>query len=213
MFSFALKMCVADMKRILHRFWWVAALLLILIVVAPFGAGQMYAFTYVVVMTLYWFIPRFSRIYFVIPLDEKQLKKFFVWRVVIVCAMMLLIAAIVIGVSEWQNLTWEPIGFHWLMSYLAMFMVSSETGIEGLGINKNMRIGVRQLIAIIIGVLCLFMGVIAMDYMPLKWILALSLGMMVFAVVDMIIYVRRIKMEDYTYVPLSLGESGKAERN
>ena len=213
MFLFALKMHVADMKRILHRFWWMGLLLLALIVIAPFHDAQMYAFTYVIVMTLYWFIPRFYRIHFVVPLDEKQLRRYFVWRVVIVCIAMLLIAAIFIGISEWQNWHWEPVGFHWLFSYLTMYIAGSEVGLESLGMKKDLKMGVRQVVAIVIGVTCLFFGVIAIDYMPLKLVLALSLGMVLLAVVDMIIYMRKIKMEDYTYVPLSIGENGKVERD
>ena len=188
-------------------------LFLALIVIAPFHDAQMYAFTYVIVMTLYWFIPRFYRIHFVVPLDEKQLRRYFVWRVVIVCIAMLLIAAIFIGISEWQNWHWEPVGFHWLFSYLTMYIAGSEVGLESLGMKKDLKMGVRQVVAIVIGVTCLFFGVIAIDYMPLKWVLALSLGMVLLAVVDMIIYMRKIKMEDYTYVPLSIGENGKVERD
>lgn len=213
MFLFALKMYVADMKRVLHRFWWMAPLFLALFVIAPFDDAQMYAFTYVIVMTLYWFIPRFYRIHFVVPLDEKQLRRYFVWRVVIVCIAMLLIAAIFIGISEWQNWHWEPVGFHWLFSYLTMYIAGSEVGLESLGMKKDLKMGVRQVVAIVIGVTCLFFGVIAIDYMPLKLVLALSLGMVLLAVVDMIIYMRKIKMEDYTYVPLSIGENGKVERD
>ena len=213
MFLFALKMYVADMKRVLHRFWWMAPLFLVLFVIAPFHDAQMYAFTYVIVMTLYWFIPRFYRIHFVVPLDEKQLRRYFVWRVVIVCIAMLLIAAIFIGISEWQNWHWEPVGFHWLFSYLPMYIAGSEVGLESLGMKKDLKMGVRQVVAVVIGVTCLFFGVIAIDYMPLKLVLALSLGMVLLAVVDMIIYMRKIKMEDYTYVPLSIGENGKVERD
>ena len=213
MFLFALKMYVADMKRVLHHFWWMAPLFLVLFVIAPFHDAQMYAFTYVIVMTLYWFIPRFYRIHFVVPLDEKQLRRYFVWRVVIVCIAMLLIAAIFIGISEWQNWHWEPVGFHWLFSYLTMYIAGSEVGLESLGMKKDLKMGVRQVVAIVIGVTCLFFGVIAIDYMPLKWVLALSLGMVLLAVVDMIIYMKKIKMEDYTYVPLSIGENGKVERD
>lgn len=213
MFLFALKMYVADMKRVLHHFWWMAPLFLVLFVIAPFHDAQMYAFTYVIVMTLYWFIPRFYRIHFVVPLDEKQLRRYFVWRVVIVCIAMLLIAAIFIGISEWQNWHWEPVGFHWLFSYLTMYIAGSEVGLESLGMKKDLKMGVRQVVAIVIGVTCLFFGVIAIDYMPLKWVLAISLGMVFLAVIDMILYMRTIKMEDYTYVPLSIGENGKVERD
>ena len=213
MFLFALKMYVADMKRVLHRFWWMAPLFLVLFVIAPFHDAQMYAFTYVIVMTLYWFIPRFYRIHFVVPLDEKQLRRYFVWRVVIVCIAMLLIAAIFIGISEWQNWHWEPVGFHWLLGYLTMYIAGSEVGLESLGMKKDLKMGVRQVVAIVIGVTCLFFGVIAIDYMPLKWVLAISLGMVFLAVIDMILYMRTIKMEDYTYVPLSIGENGKVERD
>ena len=213
MFLFALKMHVADMKRILHRFWWMGLLFLVLIVIAPFHDAQMYAFTYVIAMTLYWFIPRFTRIHFVVPLDEKQLKKFFIWRIVIVCMAMLLIAAVFIGLSEWQNWSWDIKGFHWLFGYLTMYIAASEIGLQGLGIKTDLKMGVRQVIATVIGVICLFWGVIAIDYMPSKWVLAISLGMVVLAVVDMILYMRKIKMEDYTYVPLSIGENGKVERD
>ena len=213
MFLFALKMYVADMKRVLRHFWWMAPLFLVLFVIAPFHDAQMYAFTYVIAMTIYWFIPRYSRIHFVVPLDEKQLKKFFIWRIVIVCTTMLLIAAIFIGICEWMNLSWDMKGFHWLLGYLTMYIAASEIGLQGLGIKTNLKMGVRQVIATVIGVICLFWGVIAIDYMPLKWVLTISLGMVFLAVIDMILYMRTIKMEDYTYVPLSMGENGKVERD
>ena len=213
MFLFALKMYVADMKRVLRHFWWMAPLFLVLIVIAPFHDAQMYAFTYVIAMTVYWFIPRYSRIHFVVPLDEKQLKKFFIWRIVIVCTTMLLIAAIFIGICEWMNLSWDMKGFHWLLGYLTMYIAASDIGLQGLGIKTNLKMGVRQVIATVIGAICLFWGVIAIDYMPLKWVLAISLGMVFLAVIDMILYMRTIKMEDYTYVPLSIGENGKVERD
>lgn len=213
MFLFALKMCVADMKRCMHRFWWLIPVLVILIVVAPFHDAEMYAITYLICMTLFFIVPRYSRIHFVVPLDEKQLKKFFVWRIVIVCIAMLLIAAVFIGISEWQKWSWEMKGFHWLFGYLAMYIAGSEVGLEGLGMKKDFKIGVRQVVAIVVCVACLFMGVIAMDYIPLKWGLVLSFAMVLLAVVDMILYMREIKMEDYTYVPLSVGENGKVERD
>ena len=212
MFLFALKMCMADIKRVLRHFWWMAPLFLVLFVIAPFHDAQMYAFTYVIAMTLYWFIPRYSRIHFVVPLDEKQLKKFFIWRIVIVCMAMLLIAAIFIGICEWMNRSWDIKGFHWIFGYLTMYIAASEIGLQGLGIKTDLKMGVRQVIVTVIGVICLFWGVIAIDYMPSKWVLAISLGMVFLAVVDMILYMRKIKMEDYTYVPLSMGENGKVER-
>lgn len=213
MFLFALKMYVADMKRILHHFWWLAPILLIVIVVAPFHYDGMYGAVYIITMTLYWFIPRFTRIHFVVPLDEKQLKKFFIWRIVIVCMAMLLIAAIFIGICEWMNRSWDMKGFHWLFGYLTMYIAGSEIGLGGLGMKTDLKMGVRQVVAIVIGVTCLFFGVIAIDYMPLKLVLAISLGMVFLAVIDMILYMRTIKMEDYTYVPLSIGENGKVERD
>lgn len=210
---FALKMHVADMKRILHRFWWLAPILLIVIVAAPFHNDGMYGAVYIIMMTLYWFLPRFTRIHFVVPLDEKQLRKFFVWRIVIVCMAMLLIAAVFIGLSEWQNWSWDIKGFHWLFGYLTMYIAGSEIGLGGLGMKTDLWMGVRQVVACIIGVTCLFFGVIAMDYIPIKWVLGISLGLVVLAVIDMIIYMQKIKMEDYTYVPLSIGENGKVERD
>ena len=112
-----------------------------------------------------------------------------------------------------MNLSWDMKGFHWLLGYLTMYIAASEIGLQGLGIKTNLKMGVRQVIATVIGVICLFWGVIAIDYMPLKWVLAISLGMVFLAVIDMILYMRTIKMEDYTYVPLSIGENGKVERD
>lgn len=212
MFLFALKMCVADMKRCMHRCWWFIPIFLILIVIAPFHDAKMYAFTYLICMTLFFMIPRYSRIHFVVPLDEKQLRKFFVWRIVIVCGAMLLIAAAFIGISQWQRWPWEPEGFHWLCCYIALYVGGAEIGLQGLGMKRDLQIGVRQVIAIIVGVTVCFMGVLAMDYMPFKWGLCLSLGIVVLAIVDMIWYIRKIKVEDYTYVPLGIWENGKVER-
>ena len=213
MFLFALKMCVADMKRLLHRFWWIGPLFIILMVISPFNEVEMSAFVYFICMTITLLIPRFFKIQFVLPLDEKQMKKYFVWRVLIVCGTMLLIAAVFIGICFWQKWPWKIEGLYWLCSYIAMYIVSAELGLEGLGIKKDIKVGVRQVIAFIVGFGCWFMGLIFMDYVDVKWILYLGVAMVILAIVDMIWYIRRTKVEDYKYVPFGLWDNGKVERN
>ena len=213
MFLFALKMCVADMKRMFHRFWWIAPLFMILMIIAPFNDVEVYAFMYFICMTIALLIPRFFKIHFVVPLDEKQMKKYFVWRIVIVCGAMLLIAAVFSGICFWQKWPWNVKGVFWLCSYLSMYMVSSEIGLEGLGIKKDFKIGVRQVVAFMIGFLGWFAGVIAMDYYDLKWVICWGVVMVILAIVDVIWYVKKSKIEDYKYVPFGLWDNGKIERN
>ena len=69
------------------------------------------------------------------------------------------------------------------------------------------------MIAFIVGFGCWFMGLIFMDYVDVKWILYLGVAMVILAIVDMIWYIRRTKVEDYKYVPFGLWDNGKVERN
>ena len=76
MFLFALKMCVADLKVILRKFWWLGLLFLAIIVFMPFHNMYMHALLYFVMMTIGLFVPRYSKIQFILPVDEKQIKRF-----------------------------------------------------------------------------------------------------------------------------------------
>lgn len=212
MFKFALKMYIADMKRVLKSFWWLAPIFLILIVVAPFHDATMYSFTYLIMMTIFLFIPSISRIHFVVPFDDKQIKQFFLWRIVIVCGMMLLSAGAVIGICEWRNLEWSKGGIHWLAFYLVIFLLCSEMSLQGLGIKYKFE--VRHVIGIIVGIMSMFfaMGVLT-EYMSLKWGACLSFSMVIISVVYMLLYLKHIKFEDYTYVPRGMWENSKVERN
>ena len=209
---FALKMYVADMKRILRHFWWLAPIFLVLIVVAPFHDAQMYAFTYLIMMTIFLFVPSFSRIHFVVPVDDKQIKQFFLWRIVIVCGMMLLCVGAVIGISEWKNLEWSKGGIHWVAFYLVIYLLCSEMSLQSLGIKYKFNI--RHVIGIIVGIMSMFfaMGVLT-EYMPLKWGACLSFSMVIISAVNMFLYLKCIKVEDYTYVPRGIWGNDKVERD
>lgn len=212
MFLFALKMYVADMKRMFHRFWWMAPLLLIVIVVAPFHDTKMYALTYLVMMLFFMMIPRYSRIHFVVPLDEKQLKKFFLWRILFVCGLIILITTVFVGISLWQNWKLEPEGFVWVADYLILYLFASEMGLQGLGIEAH-KFEARHIIAIFLGVIGLIGGMILVDYLSIKWAIVFLVMIPVpISVAYMFWYLRKIKMEDYTYVPIGIWENGKKER-
>ena len=213
MFTFALKMCVTDLKRMFHRFWWIAPIFLILMIIGPLcEAESYYAFTYIIIMMISILIPRFSRIHFVLPLDEKQMKKVFIYRLLIVCITMILIAVVFIGIRILTNQNWEVTGVFWVLGYVCGYLLSSEVGITSYS-TKDYTMGVRRVIAIVVGIITWFVGLIVMDYVDLKWMLCLSLVLVIFTIFDVIWYVKKSKIEDYTYVPFGFWDNGKIERN
>lgn len=212
MFLFALKMYVADMKRILRSFWWIVPFFLILIVIAPFCGTEMYALVYVIMMECFIMIPRYSRIHFVVPLDEKQLKKFFLWRILIVCGLIVVIASVFVGISLWQNWALDPEGYVWVADYLIVYLLTSETGLQGLGI-KPKKFEVRHIFLISLAIIGLFAGMVLVHYLSIEWsIICLVVIPVLMATTYMFWYLRKIKMEDYTYVPIGYWENGKTER-
>lgn len=211
MFKFALNMYVADMKRSLRGFWWLAPIFLVLVLVAPFHNAQMYAFPYLIMMTIFLFIPNFSRIHFVVPLNVKQIKHFFIWRMALVCITMLLAAGLIIGISEISNIEWSTQGFHWLAFYMVIFLLCSEMGLRGLGIKNKFE--VRHVIAIIVGIMSIFCAFGILENLPFVWEMVISFGLVLISVGYMFYYLKKIKFEDYTYVPRGLWENGKVERN
>lgn len=213
MFLFALKMCVADLKRIFHRFWWVALFFMTLIIIGPLCDAEMYAFTYIIVMVISLLIPRISRIHFVLPLDEGQMKKIFVYRLLIVCGAMMLIAAVFIGIRILNHKPWEVKGLFWISGYISWFLMGSQIGIMRLGNEKENKMGVGSVIAIVVGVIGWFIGLIAVDYLPTEWMLCFCLIFLIMAIAYAVVYMKKTKIEDYSYVPFGLWDNGKIERN
>ena len=214
MFTFALKMCVADLKKILQRFWWITILFVLLIVITPFHMSEnMFAYTYIVGMSTVLLIPRYSRIHFIVPLDEEEMKKFFLWRVAIVCGTMLFMAAVFLVICLCLELPWDSKGLYWLLCYLSIFMLVAEAGLKGLGMKKDFKDGVREMIVIIVGIVCWIVGLFMMEYFQVKWVLGIAVAMLLVSTVYMLWYTRKIKIEDYTDVALSAWERGLQERD
>lgn len=213
MFLFALKMYVADTKRFFKSFWWLAPISIILMVIAPFNVDLLVpTLAYMVGWIIMVNIPRYSRIHFIVPLDEKQLKQFFLWRIVIVCGMMSVVVAIFLGLCEWRKWSWSPQGLYCLAAWIVLTLLCGEIGLQGLGIKKKFE--VRHVGSIIIGILSMFFawGVITED-VSLKWGVCLSYSLVILAIIYMFGYLRNVKIEDYTYVPFTSWENGKKERD
>ena len=67
---------------------------------------------------------------------------------------------------------------------------------------------------ILMGIISMFLAAGAVtDYVPLKWGLSLSYGIVILAIGYMFWYLKKVKIEDYTYVPLAIWENGKVERD
>lgn len=206
---FALKMCVADLKVILRKFWWLGLVFLGVIILLPLHGGDMHALSYFIVMTICLFAPRYSKIHFVVPLDEKQVRRFFLWRIIIVCVMMVLFSLAVVGISIWRNEPWEPKGFLWVMSYMTCYVLFSEFGFIGMFDNKKIWNEVRQVFAIIIGCVSLIMTIFISEITSLKGVFVAAVTLLCVAACDAIIYLKKIRLEDYSYRPLGMWENGK----
>lgn len=210
---FALKMCVADLKVILRKFWWLGFVFLGVIILLPLHGGAMHALSYFIVMTISLFVPRYSKIHFVLPLDEKQVRRFFLWRIVIVCAMMIIFTLAVAGSSILLNWPWEPRGLQWIMSYLICYVLFAEFGFMGMFENKKLGNGVRQVLAIVIGIVSMIMGICVTEVSPLKFFLIASVVLLLIAVIDVVLYLKNIRLENYSYRPLGIWDNGKVERD
>ena len=213
MFLFALKMCVADLKRIYHRFWWVALFFMALMIIGPLCSAEMYAFTYIIVMMIALLIPRISRIHFVLPLGEGQMKKIFVYRLLIVCGTMILIAAVFIGIRVLTHRPWEVKGLFWILGYISWFLMGSEIGVMRLGNGKGNKMGVGRVIAIVLGVIGWFVGLIVIDYLAIEWMLGICFILLLIAIGCVVDYIKKAKIDNYTYVPFGAWDQGKMERN
>lgn len=214
MFLFALKMCVADLKVILRKFWWLGLLFLAIIVFMPFHNMYMHTLLYFVMMTIGLFVPRYSKIQFILPVDEKQIKRFFLWRIVIVGAIMLGFALVVVGISIWRNYHWNPQGFQWVVSYMTCYLVYAEYGLCGAFENKKIIDKTRMVIAIFVAIISIVMCACAENSISLEWIvvsLLISFAPLIFAIVNAFWYFRNIKLDNYIYRPLGMWENGKKD--
>lgn len=212
MIRFSWKMIVADLKRSLRGGWWMGPVIFIMLVVLSFMPDiNIGAFSYFIVAGLALFKPQFSRIHYVLPLSEKQIKKLFVWRIVIVCVLMIVISGVVIAISEWKNLVWNGHGLNLIAFYMVLLIGYSEVSLKGLGGGKvSIMRTIVGITGAVISMLIAF-GILT-DYMPYKWTLAISYGMVLAAVGYMICYLKNVKFEDFTYVPVGMWDDGKVER-
>lgn len=211
MIRFSWKMIVADLKRTLRGGWWMGPVIFVLLVVFPFLSDiNIGAYSYFIVAGVALFRPQFLRIHYVLPLNEKQIKKLFVWRIVIVCVLMILVSGVVIAICEWKNMEWNRHGLNLIAFYMVLLIGLSETSLQGLGGKVSIMRAAVGIAGGIISMLIAF-GILT-DYMPYKWTLVISYGMVLAAVVYMICYLKNVKFGDFIYVPAGLWDNGRVER-
>lgn len=169
------------------------------------------SFGYFIVAGLALFRPQFSRIYYVLPLNEKQIKKLFMWRIIILCGLMIFISAVVMAICEWQNMDWNKHGMNIIAFYMVLLIVCSESSLQGMGIERGFKM--RHVVGIIGGIISMLIAFgLLTDYMPYIWEVTAAFVMVLAAVGYMIYYLKDVKFEDFTYVPVSIWDNGKVEK-
>ena len=211
MLRFSLHMFVADMKRSFRGAWMFIPLSLVFLVIMPFFDMQITSIGYLIIMTMAFVSPRFSRIHYVVPLTEKQIKILFVLRIAILCSIMLVEAFVIVGISKWQNWEWNRHGFNVLAFYMVMLLICSQNGLQGFGVKKEFM--ARHVIGIIGGIFSMLIAFgLLTDYLPFGWEITISYALVLFFVGYMFYYLKDVKFGDYTYVPAGLWDDGKVER-
>lgn len=210
MISLSLKMLVADMKRTMKGAWWLAPIIFALLCIIPFIEDiKFYSLGYFIVAMLSFFRPQFSRIHYILPLSEKQLKWLYVLRIAIISAVMLLAGGIIVGVCECLNWNWNKSGFMTLAFYIVLLLVCSETAFG----EQSKKFQTRYISAIILAVASMLIGFgMFFDYLPYIWNLALACICVLVATFYMIYYLNKVEIGDFTYVPAYIGDDGKVER-
>lgn len=209
MLRFSWNMWIADSKRNLRGGWWFGILFLISIGILPFLMEPM-SYMYIVIMSLMLFQPQFSRIYFVVPLDEKKIKQIFLYRIAIVCGIILGSAAIFLLASYVLSNPIEETGWGVISFEISIFMVCSETSLEGFR-KEPKQFRPRYILA------ALFIIIDAISFaffneIDAKWNFAINVLVLLLAFCYMLCYLRNLTFGDYVYVPAFYGNREKVER-
>lgn len=212
MIKFSWNMLVADLKTVLRGAWWLAFVFIAVVVIVPYTEGTYLAsMSYLILMSITLFVPHFSRIHHIVPLGEKQVKQLFLLRILLVSAYILLLNGAVIWVCEWKRWAWNKAGLTVSLTYIAVLMLVSEKALQGFGIGENFK--PRHIFSIIWGLISLFVGFgVLIEVIPYAWNLGISGVMVLGAVVNMLYYLKDLKFEDFTYVPIGIWNDGKTEK-
>ena len=212
MLRLSFNMIVADMKRLFRGAYWMLPILIIIAAIIPFIEDiQLYAMTYIIMMTIAMFCPRFSRIHYVVPLSEKQIKQLFVLRVIIVCAFMLLIGIIVTIICGCMGWNWNKNAFMVIAFYLVVYIALSETGLQGFKEKRSFE--VHYIVGIVGAIISILIAAgLLRDIVSYVWENVVAFGLVIFFIGYMLFYVKNIKFGDFTYVPLGFLDNGIVEK-
>lgn len=205
MLRFSWKMLIADLGRL----GWVAILLLIAVSVGSFVWIPSSCLPCVVI-TLMMFQPRFSQIYFVVPLNERNIKQIFLYRIAIVSSIILITVAIFLLGCYILSIPIEKSGFAMITIEITVFIVCTESSLQSFMDGRKKfrpRYFFAALLVIIGGLSFSFC-----DEMNVEWIIVTNVSILFFALVYMLCYLRNLTFGDYVYVPVFTDVSEKVER-
>lgn len=210
MLGFSIKMMIADTKRTWRQAWWLAPIMFVLLCIIPFLEDiKMYSFGYFIVATLMFFRLQFSRIHYIVPLSERQLKSLCVIHIAVLSCTMLVIGGLVVAICEWMGVSWNRSGFLMVAFYIAMITMSSEQAFA----EKRQTLQPKHVGVIIIAIASLVIAFgIFLDYLPYVLNLVLAGGCVVAAIIYLIYSFKKIEIGDYVYVPAGIWDDGKIER-
>lgn len=209
MLKFSWNMLIADAKRNLRGGWWLQFLLLICMTVLPYLTDSL-VYMYFVLMGVMMCQPQFARIYFTLPFDEKKIRQIFIYRIMIVCGMVIGAVLVCLLVCHFLSMPVEVTGYGVTCLEITLFVICSESSLRTfMGGERKFRL--RNWFAVLLALVDVF-TLPFYGEINAKWLLGVDIIVVILAFFYMLYYLRNLTFDDYVYVPVIWGDNGKTER-
>lgn len=126
MLAFTLRMIITDIQRSFSGFWIIVYFSLLgIITVGPFFEDNFYVLYYVVIILFSVLIPRITKVFYVLPLGSKLLRRYLHLRSIVLSSLFIVAGTIMVLISlKWPVPSLEK-GCLMIMSYVIICILMS----------------------------------------------------------------------------------------
>ncbi len=147
MLQFTLKMMFTDLRTAFHGFWILGYFgLLCCFIFFLFSLDNPYSFLYLAVMVLSYLIPQFPKLFYVLPFDDAEVRKYLHLRGIFSALLLLLIGGMITLLSLWLPIDHTIQGWQILLLFVQICLVMSLVHIKAIQRRKTLKISLLILL-------------------------------------------------------------------
>lgn len=137
MLAFTFRMIIADIQKAFKSFWIIIYIgLLTGLIIIPYYGNFVYPFSYVIFIVFSVLEPHISKVFYVLPLGSKLLRRYLHLRSLLLAMFFLVVGGVVVLSSQVLNVSYIEKGWLMTMLYIQLSLLLSITH-TGIIMRKN----------------------------------------------------------------------------